>query len=584
MNKRILPALISPEVTMYQALKAISVSPTRGGPAGIAVVVDIDNKLLGILTDGDIRQLVLNKADLNQPVSKYMNSNPITSQKGLTSSEVIRTLLNALRKRDNKSGRSTPSKLCDLSKFIVLDGGHVEDIVSPVELFQSHNVLQKSVCVLGLGYVGLTLAAVLADEKFYVMGIDTDPTVRRCLKDSTAHFFENGLDPIIKRYNGTLFNVADKIEDQSYDIYIIAVGTPVDKNNIPQLEEIKEVLMQVASVLKHDDLVVLRSTVPPGSCRKVAIPILEEISQLKAGQDFHFVFAPERTLEGKALQELRSLPQVIGGITQECVNMASNFFSVFAPTIIRVQSLEAAELVKLINNTFRDVSFAYSNQIALLCHKLGVDTVTTINAANKGYIRSSVPVPSPGVGGSCLKKDPFILLNTAKELGIDLNLLRNGRETNEFMIIHIAEMVFNFFIEHKIPLNAKIFLIGIAFKGEPETSDVRNSTSLDLIECLSSMKMSNVVVYDPVVTNEMLEDVKLKPTTVQEGFRGAYATLIMNNHLSYLKFNIFELLEFMEKPGIFFDGWHMFQQNDIESASGIFYQGLGTKRDDSDID
>ena len=359
----------------------------------------------------------------------------------------------------------------------------------------------------------------------------------------------------------------------------MAVGTPVNIDGIPIMDDIEKVLGQIAEVLKFNDLVILRSTVPPRTCRDVAIPILEKGSGLKAGSGFHFVFAPERTVQGRALEELRLLPQIIGGYTTECVNAASQFFNVFSPTIVKVDSLEAAEVVKLLNNSFRDVSFGYSNQIGRFCEALNVDTVAVINAANEGYLRNPLPLPSPGVGGTCLQKDPFILYDAAKKCGIDLSIVREARKSNEGMIQFVGGKIESFVSEKNLPSNIKIFILGVAFKGNPETSDIRASTSIDIIRYLESKNFNNIVVYDPVVSKKTLADAKLRCVEVaEEGFKKSSIVLTMNNNPSYRNLNLFKLLSLMKKPGMFFDAWHLFQQNEVESIPGILYQGLGTHK------
>ena len=157
----------------------------------------------------------------------------------------------------------------------------------------------------------------------------------------------------------------------------------------------------VGNFLKEGDLVILRSTVPVSTCRNIVLPILEEKSKLTCGEDFHLTFAPERTIEGKALEELKSLPQIIGGYSKECVNIASNFFRYLSPHIVAVESLEEAEMIKLVNNTFRDLSFAFANELVYICDKFNLDTTKIIKDASEGYPRNKLPLPG-FVGGYCL--------------------------------------------------------------------------------------------------------------------------------------------------------------------------------------
>lgn len=579
MNPLIRHAFISPDASVYQGLEVIHQSPSKGGPTGIALVVEGENRLLGILTDGDIRTLILGHVDLREPIKKHMNKTPVTVSKALKGSAIVRALRERISNPPDPANQRNPKSLGNLGKILIADNGCIEDIISPLDLLQDHNVVYRHACILGMGYVGLTLAMVLADDGFQVTGVDPNSKVLEALRHKRAPFFEQGLQPLVERYFNKGFNLLSELGDSSFDIYVVAVGTPVSDAGVPVMDDINAVLKQIAKVLKFNDLVILRSTVPPRTCRDVAIPILEKISGLKAGKEFHFVFAPERTVQGKALEELRLLPQIIGGYTSECVNAATQFFNVFSPTIVKVDSLEASEMVKLLNNSFRDVSFGYANQIGQLCEALNVDTVAVINAANEGYMRNPLPLPSPGVGGSCLQKDPYILIDSAKCRGIDLSLVREARKSNENMIQFVGDKVETFFDEHKLARNSKIFILGVAFKGNPETSDIRASSSIDTIQYLKSNKFDNILVYDPVASRETLDEAGLKSVdSIEDGFRGSHVVLIMNNHPSYLNFNLFKLSSLMQKPGMFFDAWHLFQQNEVESIPGIFYQGLGTKK------
>ena len=579
MNPLIRHAFVSPDDSIYKALEVISKSPSKGGPSGIALVVEDQNHLLGILTDGDIRTLTLGFVDFNEPVKNHMNTTPVTVPKDLNGSAVVRALRERIANPPDPDNPRNPKNLATLGKILIADNECIEDVISPLDLLQDHNVIYRHVCILGMGYVGLTLAMVLADEGFQVTGVDPNPKVLDTLRKKKAPFFEKGLEPLVERYFDDGFNLLPELGAANFDIYVVAVGTPVDCQGVPIMEDIENALGQIAQALKFNDLVILRSTVPPCTCRNIAIPILEKKSGLKAGSGFHFVFAPERTVQGRAIEELRLLPQIIGGYTSGCTNAAAQFFNVFSPTIVKVDSLEASEVVKLLNNSFRDVSFGYANQIGQLCEALNVDTVAVINAANEGYLRNPLPLPSPGVGGTCLQKDPYILYDSAKKHGVDLSLVREARKSNENMIQFVGGKVENFFNEHKLDSGAKIFILGIAFKGTPETSDIRASTSIDAIQYLKSKGLDNILVYDSVVSRETLLEAELELVeSIEDGFKDSQAVLVMNNHPSYLDINIFKLTSLMQKPGMFFDAWHLFQQSEVESISGISYQGLGTQR------
>ena len=353
---------------------------------------------------------------------------------------------------------------------------------------QLYSSKSRKVLIFGMGYVGLTLGATISNLGFNVLGYDKNKSVIKNLKKGVPPFFEKGLkkyiDPSIN-YNLTFI---DKIKKNIASIYICAVGTPVNnKTKKVNINSIVQVSQQISKILKKDDLVVMRSTMPIGTTRNIVIPILEKKTKLKAGKDFHIVSAPERTAEGKAMQELRENPQIIGSINQTSFQKASELFSTFTKSIISLPTLESAEFSKLLDNTFRDSIFAYINQMIPLTEKFNIDLCEVVDAVNHGYPRNNIPKPSPGVGGPCLVKDPYLLVYFEK-LKINNILLSGSRKVNENTTKYLYSKL-NYFLKNwKNFNNSKIFIVGLAFKGNPETSDLRDSTSIDLIKKFKNKK------------------------------------------------------------------------------------------------
>ena len=489
MNYNIKYAFVNENSTILEAMQIIELSPRQGGPSGIAIAVTADKKFIGILTDGDIRGLILKKVSLDATISNYINRKPLTINEDDLDRTPFNSLISKLNKLRHDKNLKSYQSLFDLNNIIVLNKDSIAGVLSPYDFMEGKNMLARKVSVIGLGYVGLTLATVLADEGFFIKGVDPAEHIHTSLGKGNAHFYEIGIDHLIKRYYGNRLTSSRIIEDSLSDVYIVAVGTPVDDKGTPLLHDVEKACEKIAEHLKAGDLIILRSTLPIGACRNKFLKIFEEKSKLKCGYDFHLVFAPERTVEGKALNELRTLPQIIGGFSSRCTQLASDFFGIFAPTIVRVESLEAAEMVKLLNNSFRDVSFGFANQISMLCESIGIDTVSVIQAANEGYPRNPIPVPSPGVGGICLKKDPYILCESANQYNLDLSIVKEARNINEYMPEFVSNIIHNYISKHGTKKD-KIFIIGIAFKGQPETSDIRNSTALELIKLLKEFELS----------------------------------------------------------------------------------------------
>jgi len=573
MTERIKAISIDLSMTIRAAMDVISNAVLVGAPTGMVLVVAPDENLLGIVTDGDIRRGLLRGVSLDDSVEAIMVRDPVTLPASLTPTELLAKVKEEARKR-------TRLREHKVDKLILVDeDGKVSDIVSFYDLWYLAQATSRVVAVVGLGYVGLTLAVTLADAGLNVFGVESDPAIFATLAGGEAHFHEVGLNPLLKyhlqREHLKLVSGFDSVEA---DIFIICVGTPVNEAGEPQLDDLRAATRAVGRYLRRRGLVIIRSTVPVGACRNVVAPLLEETSGLELGRDIFLAFAPERTVEGKALEELRRLPQIIGGYDRASVQMTANLMRELTPTIVEVESLEAAEMIKLVNNSFRDLSFAFANQLALICDHWNMDAAELVRAANEGYPRSNVPVPSPGVGGICLKKDPLIFASVARKAGIENPLSGIGRQLNEAMPRYVANKIISFLSEVGRPASeAKVVLAGLAFKGQPETSDVRNSTAIDV---LMALKAEGIEVwgYDPVVEEEMIRLAGAKPCTLEAGFSGADVVAILNNHPSFSKINLYSLLESMRRPGLFFDGWHLFPPEEAIRVEGIIYASMGIVR------
>lgn len=434
----------------------------------------------------------------------------------------------------------------------------------------------KKICVIGMGYVGLTLALAFSDLGFKVVGVENREKVLSQLRQGRAHFYEAGLEEILHRELGKGFRFVIDLEETESDIFIVAVGTPIDFGKKPDFSVLEEIIQKIGKVLKRGDLVILRSTVSPGTTRNFVIPILEQVSHLKAGTDFNVSFAPERTIEGRALEELRTLPQIIGGLTEECSLFTANVFRPMAPQIVMVNSLEASEMVKLANNLCRDVNFAFANELVLICDKFNIDTHEVINAANFGYPRDHIALPSPGVGGYCLTKDPYILTEAAEKNGYLPHLLTIARNINEYMPHYVVGQVEKFLSAHNKKIDeTKFYILGFAFKGKPDTSDVRFSPAVDVLNILKSKGAKNIYGHDPVVPKEIIAELGVNFSDVENGFQDADCVLIMNNHPVFSSLDILALLEKTRKPVLLFDSWKLFSPEKILKIEGVKYSNLG---------
>ncbi len=563
---------LRPSATISEALRLMA--DNRPGETrlhgGIVLVIDDKRRLLGITTDGDLRRALAYGKTTESLVGEVMNKKAFFIEGPRSSSEILSAATQKIREEGWLKGH--------LDKIIIVDKeNRVIDLVSFFDLWQASDVRFKQIGVVGLGYVGLTLGLTLADIGFTVRGTDTNPRVAETIKKKKSPFFEEGIDALLKDHVGTRFAVVPDFKGKNNcDVYFIAVGTPLDKKNLPSLAYIKKAAENLGNVLKQGDTVILRSTVPLGTTRDVVAPILEKKSGLRAGEEFFVAFAPERTIEGKALQELRTLPQVVGGFNRAGANIAANIFSLMTDTVFLVDTLEEAEIVKLINNTYRDVTFAFANETARICRRWGIDTNKVIHAANAGYARSAVPKPSPGVGGYCLEKDPFIFIETANRKGYFPELFHQARKVNKEIVKELAGDIAQFLSSKgRAQKNEKIFILGFAFKGIPPTSDMRGSPTISLVKELQKIGHKNIFGFDPLVMKDEISSLGVRTVrTLKEGFKDARAVIIMHNHPALGTLRIRELLVLTKKESIFFDTWALYGRDEVAKVPGVQYKRL----------
>jgi len=289
-------------------------------------------------------------------------------------------------------------------------------------------------------------------------------------------------------------------------------------------------------------------------------------------------YCPDRTIEGNALAEIGSLPQIVGGIDAESVSRAAVIFSQVAPKIIPVSSIEAAEAVKLISNTQRDAAFAFVNEVALLCEAAGIFAREVIDAVNRDYPRANLPLPGP-VGGACLSKDSHLLAEAAERLGFPLELTLAARAANEALpertIKRLVKLLRAKTSGRAAP--AKIAILGLAYKGRPATGDVRGTMAIPIIRLLAAeFPGARLTGFDPVIAPEAVAALGVEPAyAIEDAFAGASLVVIQNNHEFFARMPLSELSLRMTKPGLIYDYWCLFDGNTPALADGIEYLGFG---------
>jgi len=394
--------------------------------------------------------------------------------------------------------------------------------------------------IIGLGYVGLTLAIATADHGIMTYGVEVDPHIKECLTQNRAHFYEPGLDKLIEQHNGKSFFCVERFPgDVPFDAFIITVGTPLRGGaKQPNFTYIKSALQAIGNAYNGDQLVILRSTVSVGTTRNVVVPFLAQMCGRPA-EEILAAMCPERTVEGKAIEELTGLPQVISGNNAASLAIARELFGQITPHIVVVDSLEEAELVKLYCNTYRDMTFALGNVFCMAAQTFGIDGIKTIRAANEGYARSNIALPG-FVAGPCLEKDAYILTHNMPACA-SRDFILDARQFNE----SLEELVVDW-VERRVAsngLNKTVALSGMAFKGVPETSDLRGSSSVNIAKKLADRGYT-LRLHDYAALPEEMRALELGEVceTVEEACAGAAALLVLNNHRRYARLKAFDAL------------------------------------------
>ena len=427
--------------------------------------------------------------------------------------------------------------------------------------------MTKKICVLGLGYVGLTLTLKFCQKNFEVIGYDTNKKIINDLKKFKSHIYEEGLDSLLKKYiKNKKFKPVSQLP-KNIKTFIITVGTPIIKKkneNVPDLKHIKSVTKSLSKLIKKNTLLIYRSTLPLGSSRNLIYKLLKRHSNNR--NKFFLGFAPERTAEGNALKELSELPQIVSGIDQSSLIKTQKLFKKICKDIIKVDTIEEAELIKLTNNAYRDLSFAFSNQIALICSKYKINAKRLIELCNYKYPRSLVPTPSPGVGGPCLTKDPYILNYQIKNKN---SIFLGGRNVNNKILNYLVKETFK-----KLNLkreNLRILFCGLSFKGHPQTKDLRGSAFINFYKNFSKKKNIKLYFYDNLFEQKEIEDFRIKKFEFKNLIK-FHAIFFLNNSKDFKKIPIKYINNITYKNSKIFDFWNILSQSRNKLLTNDYYE------------
>ncbi|MCX8023979.1 MAG: nucleotide sugar dehydrogenase [Thermanaerothrix sp.] len=423
----------------------------------------------------------------------------------------------------------------------------------------------KKVCVLGLGYIGLPTASTLATHGLQVVGVDVNPQIVHGLQNGKLHLYEPGLRTLVQAALRSGNLVVRDIPEPA-DAFIIAVQTPFFEDKRADLRFVRAASEAIVPFLQRGNLVILESTSPPLTTRQVVAPILER-SGLKAGRDFHLVYSPERVLPGQILRELIENARVVGGIDRASAEAARDLYATFVRGEIVLTDCTTAEMVKLMENTFRDVNIALANEFARLADRLGIDVWEAIALANR-HPRVNILRPGPGVGGHCISVDPWFLVEVAPDL---TRLIRAARDVNDSQPDFVVE-----WIERVLGglEGRRVAVLGLAYK--PDVDDLRESPAIEVAQRLVGAG-AHVRAFEPFKPEAQIPGV---PTvnSLADALKEAEILLLLVGHTNLRELNPDEV-RLQTSARLVFDTVNGWDQTRWQKA-GFQVWRLGVGRED----
>ncbi len=386
--------------------------------------------------------------------------------------------------------------------------------------------------VIGLGYVGLPLVVEFAKAGFQVQGVDTSEEVVRRIRECCPACKDISLELLGKLIAAGRFEpTTDYDVLRDCDAICICVPTPLAANQEPDLAFIQHASREIAARLRADQLVVLESTSFPGTTAEVVLPILSS-NGLAVGQDFFLGYSPERVDPGNKTYTVKNTPRLVAGITPQCLEATVTLCSQIVDQVVAVSRPAAAEMAKLLENTFRVVNIALANEVALLCHRLGLDVWEVIEAAATKPFGFMKFTPGPGVGGHCIPVDPHYLSWKARQHGFSTRLVDVATQINAQMPEHVTHKVAVALSEHGIPIDqASVLILGVAYK--PDIGDVRETPAAGIIEELAQ-KGAEVTYHDPFVPEFSANGYRMHSQQMtEELLASADCVMLVTNHSAY---------------------------------------------------
>jgi len=391
----------------------------------------------------------------------------------------------------------------------------------------------NKICVLGLGYIGLPTASILATNGFQVVGVDVDSKIVDVINKGQIHINEPGLKTVVYAavQSG---NMHAQLMPEEADTFIIAVPTPIKSDNTADLTYVTKAAESILPFLRKGNLVILESTCPPRTTADVLVPLLSQ-SGYRLGEEIYLAHCPERVLPGNILHEFVSNDRIIGGINEQSAEKAREIYEKVVQGNLVITDATSAEMAKLMENTFRDVNIALANEVCKIAYELNLNALEVIKLANM-HPRVNLHQPGPGVGGHCLAVDPWFIV----EKSSNAKLIQLSREINNTMPHFVAGLVEKMLEQIADP---KVTVLGVAYKGNVD--DIRESPATEVIRELVK-KNIGVKIYDPYVKNYEFE-----LSNLEEAFLASDLVLLLADHKEYKYLSAPELGLLMRNKQLF---------------------------------
>lgn len=441
------------------------------------------------------------------------------------------------------------------------------------ELIEKIRGRTARLAVIGLGHVGLTTAAMFANAGFQTLGVDMKREIVEMVSSGKSYTREPGLDDLVRkavkdrRLKATI-NTVQAMKEA--DIGIICVQTPITDDKEPNQTYLRKACEAIAQGLSKGKLVVIESTVPPGTTKNLVASIIESGSGLKCGEDFWLVHCPERMAIGKAVQDFVENVRIVGGYNPKSTEVAVELFKRVTNGEILTTNCTSAEIAKVAENTFRDVNIAFANELALICEQLGVNVMEVVRLANT-HPRVNIHKPGCGVGGPCITKDSYLLLHPVRERGFKSKLIEPSRELNEYMPDHTVELLIKALKKAgKDVKTSKIVVLGVAYKGEVD--DARNSPAERIVRQLIKLG-AEIVVYDPYCEESFGTK---RAVDIMDAVKRADCIMIVTDHKMFKELKLEKIKALMNENPAIVDGRRMV--NPVKAKNqGFIYVGIGSR-------